>query len=409
MKKIVFTICEICLMIVISATCFAGRFEKSGEYYRYFEDDGSVAYDKFVEVDRQKYYVNSDGYASFNSWVNKDGKFYYAGNDGVLYCDGIKEIEGYKYYFNSECELQKGWIDDYMYYADDDDGMLLNGFQELEIPKDMPTEYTGEKFAWFYFDTNSCKKYYSQNEPYICKTIGTSKYCFDQNGIVRTGWRLIKETIPVMKGYMYFTEETNNDFKYGEAVVNTWYSIEPPVDVIPNGQVRYFYFNGQGVPRCAPEGKFSKVRLNDKTYLFNEYGYAIYGIKEVENEYYYFGDSVNNCSMKTGLINKDVDGSGDVNSYYFEDEGRGYTGVYKNRLYYKGKLQVATPEQKYAGIQIGDMIRLVNTSGTVMKNKKKVKDGDGCAWSTNSGGVVTTHDDDATIIPAAPPELSGDN
>lgn len=397
------------MLFIISSISFAGSFEKSGEYYRYFEDDGSVAYDKIVEVERQKYYVNSDGYASFNSWVDKDGKKYYADNKGILFSDGVKEIDGYKYYFNDEGELQKGWINDYMYYADDDAGYLLSGFQELLIPSDMITEVDKEKSAWFYFDTVSCKKYFAENDAYICKTVGTSKYCFDQNGIIRTGWRLIKDTTPVMKGYMYFKEETDNDFKYGEAITDSWYAIEPPTEILPNAQVRYFYFNGQGVPRCAPQGKLSKVRLNEKTYLFNEYGFAVYGIHVVDNEYYYFGDGVNNCSMKTGLLNYDVDGSGDGASYYFEDEGRGYSGVYKNKLYYKGKLQMASEEQKYAAITVGGLTRLVNTSGQVMKSKKKIKDGDGCAWSTGSGGIVTYRDDDASDTPPMPPELSGDN
>ena len=113
--------------------------------------------------------------------------------------------------------------------------------------------------------------------------------------------------------------------------------------------------------------------------------------------------------MKIGLYNKDVDGSGDGASYYFEDDGKGFTGVYKNKLYYKGKLQMASVEQRYAAIPVGNITRLVNTQGTIMKNKRKIKDGDGCEWSTNSGGVVTYRDDDADDTPAVAPEISNDN
>lgn len=408
MKKIILLVTNFCLIFSLANVCFAARFEKSGEYYRYFEDDGSVARDKLVEVDRKKYYLNEEGYAVFNSWAEVDGDMYYAGNDGVLKTDGVYEIEGYKYYLDVEGRLQKGWCDDYLYYGDLEDGFLVNGFQELEVPRDWVTEGKSEKIAWFYFDTNSYKRVYAEDEPYISKMVGTRRYCFDQNGIIRTGWRLIKDTEPVMKGWMYFVDETKGEFKFGEAVTDTWYSVEPPAEVVPNGEVRYFYFNGQGQPRTAPVGKHIKVRLGDKTYLFNEYGYAVYGIQELNGDYYYFGPNVQDSSMKTGIINKDIDGSGDNASYYFEDDGRGFTGIKSNKLYYKGKLQKASSEQKFAAFSVNGRVYLVNTGGTLVKNKKKAKDGDGCEWTTNSSGIVTKKSEDADYTPAEAPILSDD-
>ena len=409
MKKLFLLVFNLCFVLTLANLCFAGKFEKTGEYYRYFEDDGSVARDQIVEVERKLYYVNDEGYAVFNSWIDKDGEMYYAGNDGVFKRDGVFDIDGYKYYLDAMGKLQKGWCgDDQIYYGDLEDGFLINGFQELEVPKDWVTENEKEKTAWFYFDTNTCKRVYSENDPYISKMIGNRRYCFDQNGIMRTGWRLIKETEPAMKGWMYFVEETSDEFKFGEAVTDTWYSVEPPTEILPSMEVRFFYFNGQGQPRTAPVGKYQKVRLGDKTYLFNEYGYAVYGIHEVNGDYYYFGPSVSDCSMKTGYINKDVDGSGDGASYYFEGDGKGITGAYNNKLYYKGKLQRASNEQKYAAIDVGgNRVYLVNASGTIMKNRKKLKDGDGCIWTTNSAGIVISHDEGEYTL-AEPPVLSED-
>ena len=51
---------------------------------------------------------------------------------------------------------------------------------------------------------------------------------------------------------------------------------------------------------------------------------------------------------------------------------------------------------------------MVNASGTILKNRKKVKDGDGSAWSTNSSGIVTYHDEDADYTTPSAPELSID-
>lgn len=406
--KIKFFTLQTIIMLCSFNMCFAAGFQKSGEYFRYFEDDGSVARDKFVDYDKQKYYVNNEGYMVFSSWVEKDGNFYYASDNGAFYTNGVKTIDKYKYYFNEDGELQKGWVDDYMYYGDETDGFLVTGFQELTIPSDWVTEESKEKTGWFYFSSDTCKKYYAENDPYVAKSVGSSKYCFDQNGIIRTGWRLIKETTPVMKGYMYFSEETTDDFKYGEAINNTWYAIEPPTEVVPSGEVRYFYFNPQGVPRCAPVGKYSKVRIGEKTFLFNEYGYVVYGLKNVDNEFYYFGPSVTDCSMRTGIINADLDDSGEATSYYFEDDGRGFTGIYKNKLYYKGKLQMASKEQKYAAFKINEVLKLVNTSGTIMKNKK-VTDGDGCKWTTNASGNVMTKDDYAYENDPLAPRETGNN
>ena len=211
-----------------------------------------------------------------------------------------------------------------------------------------------------------------------------------------------------MKGYMYFVEDSSDEFKFGEAVTNTWYSVEPPADVLPTSEVRYFYFNSQGQPRTAPVGKYQKVRLDEKTFLFNEYGYAVYGVQEINGDYYYFGPSVKDCSMKTGLINKDIEGNNDGSSYYFEADGKGLTGINNNKLYYKGKLQSASKEQKYAAYEINGRVYLVNSSGILMKNRKNLKDGDGCEWSTSSSGTVTKKDDEADYSNPVAPELSDD-
>ena len=409
MKKIILTILSICLVFTMFNFCFAARFEKTGEYYRYFEDDGSVARDKIVEVDRKKYYLNDDGYAVFNSWVEYEGDMYYAGNDAVLKTDGAYDIEGYKYYLDSEGKLRKGWTDDYLYYGDLEDGFLINGFQELDIPKGWPTDNNKEKTAWFYFDVTTNKRVFATDDhEYMCKVIGSRRYCFDQNGILKTGWRLIKDTEPAMKGYMYFVEESNDDFKFGEAVTDSWYAVEPPVEVLPGKEVRYFYFNDIGQPRTAPAGKYQKVRVDNKTYLFNEFGYAVYGVHELNGDYYYFGPSVQDCSMKTGIIKKSVDETNDGASFFFDDDGKGYTGIRNNKLYYKGKIQKAPSGSKITGIDVGGRAYLVNTYGAVLRNKKKMKDSDGCEWSSSSTGVVTHRDDSVEYTPAEPPELSED-
>ena len=82
--------------------------------------------------------------------------------------------------------------------------------------------------------------------------------------------------------------------------------------------------------------------------------------------------------------------------FYFSENGRGYTGVKDNYLYYKGKLQKATDGQKYVCYKIDSSNYVVNSSGKVMKNST-VKTSDGVKFKTSSSGSLSTADDDNDV------------
>ena len=394
MKKINLLIFSLLFMIFFSFISFADGWENVNGEYRFMRN-GSYVAGEILFYEDEYYILDANGFLIRNNWAVLQDLNYYATNDGSLYCDGKYQIDNHFYYFDRQCVLQKGWIED-VYYANDE-GYLVTGFQHLEYPEYWHTEIENTnneqtKKAWFYFDSNY-KKTYANNDAYIAKSIAGSKYCFDQNGIMMTGWRQIKEQTPIMRGYMYFMPEENSNFEFGEAVCSSWYSVEPPTEVLKNDEVRYFYFNASGFLKVAQEGSFVKGRIGTKTYLFNEYGYCVYGIRKVENEYYYFGNSSNDCSMKTGKFNLQI--GGEAIEYYFNpnDDGKGYTGVYNNKLYYKGRLQKADSFSKYVAYKVSKANYLVNTSGVIMKNKKKIKDGNGVIWSTDQEGTVTYTDE----------------
>ena len=69
---------------------------------------------------------------------------------------------------------------------------------------------------------------------------------------------------------------------------------------------------------------------------------------------------------------------GNKTDFYFSENGRGYTGVKDNYLYYKGKLQKATDGQKYVCY-------------------KTVKTSDGVKFKTSSSGSLSTADDDNDV------------
>lgn len=399
MKNIKFGIVLVLSILVLGNSIFATGFDTSGDLYRY-KQDGEYVFDAIVYDKMEYYYIDENGFLVKNNWIEYDKNWYYATNTGKLYRNGKYLIDGKTYFFDNEGKMLTGWIED-IYYANED-GYLITGFQELTIPKTwiMDEEEIEEVSGWFYFGADF-KKVSAVDEPYIVKLIGDSRYCFDANGVMCTGWRQIKETEPIMKGYMYFTDIETDDFKYGEAVCNSWYAIDPPEEVLPNSDVKYFYFNATGYLKTADQGKYTKVKVNTKTYLFNEYGYTVYGIKKVDGEYYYFGNNEADCSMRTGRYTLN-DGYGNSVEYYFDQGGIGYTGVYMNKLYNKGLLLKADEHSKYVAYKVDGYDRLVNTAGTIMKNKRKIKDGNGVLWTTNGSGVVIDTDEGEILIPDEP-------
>jgi hypothetical protein len=85
--------------------------------------------------------------------------------------------------------------------------------------------------------------------------------------------------------------------------------------------------------------------------------------------------------------------------YYFSSTGKGYTGVYENYLYYRGRLQKAASGSKYEVFSIPNESGskytnyVVNTSGRVAKNTT-VKDSDGVKYKTSTSGVLLKEDDE---------------
>ena len=404
MNKIKLSIVFVLFTITISNIIYADGWENTddGKKYKY---NGEYIKGQIIRDGMDLYYMDENGILVKNDWIDYKNNWYYANSNGLLYRGNKYIIKNKEYFFNDEGKMLTGWIDD-TYYANED-GSLVTGFQDLVYPKEWLVDREQEKDneGWFYFG-GDYKKIAAETDFYVVRVIGDDRYCFDQNGIMRTGWRQIKETNPPMAGYMYFSETETDKFKYGTAISNTWFAIDPPDEIMAGGIVRYFYFTPTGYLKCAKSGEYLKLKINTKTYLFNEYGYAVYGIKFVDNEYYYFGNSDADCSMRTGKYTLQ-DSIGNRYNYYFKDSGEGYTGIYQNKLYYKGLLQTAGEYTKYEAYRVDGTVRLVNESGTIMKNKKLVRDSSGVLWSTNGTGIVT-YTDEGIVNDPIPPTVMED-
>lgn len=392
-------------IVLFSKISFAGEWVQVGSEWKYIEN-GHYETNKILDLSDGLYYINEFGSMATNRWIEFSSETkMYAGRDGKLYKGGIKLIDNNPYYFDESGILKTGWIED-TYYADEF-GVLCTGFKEVEILDYWKDSNTISNNAWFYFNPDNYKKVHSTDNDYVTKLINGKRYSFNEYGIMSVGWCKVKDTIPEIAGYMYFNTVLPSKFEFGEAVSNTWYAVEAPKFSDASGDIVWFYFAANGYPKCGSDSGYAKTLVNGKYYLFNKYGNPIYGIREVQGEYYYFGDSFQDCSMKTGEIKRAVDGNETI-SYYFTTSGQGLTGVKDGKLYYKGRLQTADQSVRIEAFHVNGNDYLVNTSGVILKNKSRMRDTDGNEWTTNSSGIVTNHNEDANISENLLPEVDLD-
>ena len=206
--------------------------------------------------------------------------------------------------------------------------------------------------------------------------------------------------------------------KYKSAVQNAtlgasitgWLSLNPPEQLQDNVDepVVWYFFEKDGTPKTGPEdGKASTsdfVKINGKTYLFDQKGNPVKGLKKIQigstGEYtsYYF-DASSRISVKGKMTVEE--GDGNKTTFYFNEgtyAGRGVSGVKNGYLYYMGKLQEADSSSRYALISIpngssGYQTYVVNSSGRISKNTT-VKDRDGNKFKVNSSGILTQINDE---------------
>lgn len=384
--------------------------------WRYLDGNGTMAVNSWVDGE---YYVDSNGIMVTEKWLhesegNREDEWYYFSASGKKVEDTWKKISDRWYHFDSNGAMERGWILDDTYYTGDD-GVMRTGWQKLlppdqydeEINKVVPgydmgnVAYGEDGYYWFYFGTNG-KKYVpsddNSGDDYGTRKIDGTYYCFDEDGILQIGWKDVRDNEDGgIRDYMYFGSD-------GKARIG-WYSIEPPEDLDGyDGDVEWFYFSNNGKPKAADSDRLDTqdlTRINGKTYLFNERGNPVYGLRKVytgsgEDDWtaYYFGNKSESCVQKGKMSVEEDDGT--KADYYFSDNGRGYTGVRDGRLYYKGKLQTAEDGQKYVCYRVDGGNYVVNGSGKLMKGTT-VKNSDGVKFKTTSSGILSTADDDPDI------------
>ena len=353
----------------------------------------------------QQVYQNDNGSVATNTWIKitQNGKteWYYATANGSLRQDGWQKIGDSYYYFDGNGLMQTGWVQEDRYYCDPSSGKMLSGWKLLPLPEGVTAE-EGRKSSnnnyWFYFNQSTGEKLYAKDGRVTVKTIDDASYGFDENGIMVTGWAKTADGSPEISGYSYFAEKTEGKFKMGQRLSGTWYAtVGPEGDGnLATGNVEWFYLKNNGHPAAGNNGVYEVQRVGDKRYLFNEKGNPVYGIQKgktaanAPEAYYYCGKNKADSSVKTGKMNL-VDGDGENITCFFDNSGKGTTGIKQDYVYFNGRLQKADKGSHYQKITLPGQNRsyVINEAGRVMKSKTKYRDADGNKWSVNASGVIT--------------------
>ena len=326
-------------------------------------------------------------------WQQSGSSWIYVDNNGNKVTNTWKKgADNLWRYLDSQGNIASNcWVDD-EYFVESTGIMATDKW--LKLPKRNPAwNETSATTVWYYFSTSG--KMVSDG----WSKIGGKYYYFDGDGAMQTGWVDMGNSSG-FANYRYY--QSNGQVQTG------WLSTTPPEDDDYNldlgSDVQWYYFSSNGEPKVGPKisdaSTSNLVRINNITYLFNEKGNPVYGLRRLEvgtsGQYacYFFGADKATSSVVKGKGNV-VEGDGTTGQFYFADSGnkagRGYSGVEDGFLYYMGKLQKADSGTKYEVIEVNDKNYLVTTSGKVVKSST-VKDANGTKFKTSSAGVVTEVD-----------------
>lgn len=396
------------------------RTASDGCYY-YLDGWGNMATSTFINNER---YVDADGKMVTDGWRNINGIWYYFDSNGKMIANNKRQINGVYYFFDGDGRMLTGWIEDGgdWYYCNPSDGhMFVNTWVRLPQSEDMREIDENRKTLdddgtyWFYFQATGKAARANSTEEYKEYVINSERYCFDEAGRLVTGWCKVKDTTPSIAGYKYYND--NESLGVYGAVHTGWLATFPPEgDENLGEEVVWYYFDYKGTPYYGTdvsdsdddetlEAKFRRIQKNGKTYtyLFNEYGNPVYGLRKVRKKdgtvtSMYFGTR-QECCLQLGEKNV-TEADGTVSAFSFDSNGYGSVGVKNNKLYYMGKLQKAV-DDTYSYYTVNGTTYLVNRSGSIVKNYNLRKDPSDVEYRSDSRGVRDggTADESELIVP----------
>ena len=247
--------------------------QEIGEDYYLFDANGVKQTGGLVYADRSDgwVYLDENG-AAQRGWITIDGKLHYFREIGwpLMYENGLKNIssEGAWYYFNSDGSMHTGWkfVDGYnagWTYFGSNGKMISEGFHKI-------------KGKMYYF----APSYSGSTQMYMVtgvKKIGDDYYCFDDNGVMQTGWvKITKDNTEYMA---YFDEDGKSVSGWMEIDGKTYYFVT--MSNLPSKMLQDTIVSFQ-------DGEYTSQRTDDPRYFTSDGSMAVNGLYTYGQYTYYF-------------------------------------------------------------------------------------------------------------------------
>ena len=210
---------------------------KDDKGWKYIEENGKPARNKWIDEYYNPFYVKDDGYMA-TGWQKIDNAWYYFDADGIMQ-RGWRTIGNSRYHFSMDGIMQTGWqkVNNKWYYLSAG-GAMQTGWQKIGN-------------VWYYFNSDGVMQTGWQK-------IGSTWYYFSAGGGMQTGWQKIGN-------YWYY-------FSAGGAMQTGWQKI---------GNVWYYFSPGGGM-------QTGWQKINNTWYYFRSGGAMVTGRQQIDGKWYSF-------------------------------------------------------------------------------------------------------------------------
>ncbi|MBI6023966.1 cell wall-binding protein [Clostridium perfringens] len=300
----------------------SGWKEINGNWY-YLNNDNSLL-EGWKTIDDKTYYLDKyngmvNGVYEVNSGDKKET--YLFNKDGSLVKgNGLKEVNGTWYYFNSDNSLENGWkiIDGKTYYFNKYDGRSRGCVRVYD-------DLNHEKYKVYFFNEDGVLITEPGIHTYHETWGGERKICINNKGEVQSGWQTID-------GKTYYFDEHNGMAK-GVSCISTGYNYE------------VYLFNEDGSLVTGNGWK----EINGKWYYFNNNNSLANGWKTINGKTYYFSSHM---SIGPTLIQGNRPEKLDL--YYFGEDGelinrKGWAKLNDDWFYFNDDSSLKTKWQTIGG------------------------------------------------------------
>ncbi|MBI6102251.1 cell wall-binding protein [Clostridium perfringens] len=300
----------------------SGWKEINGNWY-YLNNDNSLL-EGWKTIDDKTYYLDK-----YNGMVNgvyevnsRDKKETYLFNkDGSLVKgNGLKEVNGTWYYFNSDNSLENGWkiIDGKTYYFNKYDGKSRGCVRVYD-------DLNHEKYKVYFFNEDGVLITEPGIHTYHETWGGERKICINNKGEVQSGWQTID-------GKTYYFDEHNGMAKGVSCISN-------------EDNYEVYLFNEDGSLVTGNGWK----EIKGKWYYFNNNNSLVKGWKTINGKTYYFSSHM---SIGPTLIQGNRPEKLDL--YYFGEDGelinrKGWAKLNDDWFYFNDDSSLKTKWQTIGG------------------------------------------------------------